>query len=335
MTVIVLRMRPWHIWALIRTFMLRTRGSINVVLSDGLIPPVLRALAFAILGLGGSKQAYGAWIGQQLVGFLLVEFPSDRRRVSVLGITAVAADTSFDDVSGARGVAAVQDIGQALMQRVSNVATREGFLSVFVRLPVDSPFFDAFKRLGFVSAVREDVYTRLPGPMSVPRVIEGLRVREPADAWDISQLYRAITPAPVQLAESPDSECPSSSHGHSFGGWSGRRTGEFVVVSSEVSGIDAWVCVTAVHRGHHTIELMIHPRNSLLASELIRFALWTLMGGAPIPTQVIVRSHEDVLRRAAESEGFVLRTTRELLVHHMAVRIHAGEPAHAFDQVTS
>lgn len=335
MTVTALRMRPWHIWALIRTFMLRNRVSINVVPFDGSITPVLRALAFSIPGLGGGKQAYGAWIGQQLVGFLLVEFPSDRRSVSVLGITAVAVDTSFYDAVGAKGAATVQGISEALLQRVSNVAVRDGFLSVCVRLPIDSPFFDAFTRLGFVSAVREDVYIRLPGPMGAPQVIEGLRIREPADTWDVSQLYRVIFPAAVQLAGFPDSECPDGSQGHLFGGWLAGRTEEFVVLSSGASGIDAWVRVSAAHRGQHNVEVMIHPRSALLAGELIRFALWSLTREAPIPTQVIVRSDEDVLRCAAESQGFVLTTTRELLVRQMAVRMHARVLGHAFDRVTS
>ena len=76
-------------------------------------------------------------------------------------------------------------------------------------------------------------------------------------------------------------------------------------------------------------------RTASSASPLIRYALWRLTQGASIPTEIMVRSHDDVLRRAVEFEGFKLTDTRELMVHQMAVRVHAESPAQVFDRVTS
>lgn len=333
MTVTVLRMRPWHIHALVRTFVLGARSCISVVGFEGLSALALRALLYAIPGLIQGKRAYGAWMEGQLVGFLLVECPAKSRRVRVLGVAMVDKplnkDQDSNDVSRAKAIC------ETLLKRLSEVAAQDGFISLFVRLPIDSPFFEIFQRRGFVGAVREDVYVRHPRPMGVPQVAEGLRAREAADAWDVSQLYRAVTPAAVQLADFPDDKLAGGFQDHIFGSWLAGRPREFVVESSEGSGIDAWVRITAAHHGCHAISLMLHPRNSSSASSLIRFALWRLAQCASIPTRIMVRSHDDVLLRAVEFEGFNLTDTCELMVHQMAVRVHAGAPAHAFDRVTS
>lgn len=333
MTVTVLRMRPWHIRALIGTFVLGTRSCRSVVGVEGLRALSLRALAYAIPGLIQGKRAYGAWMAGQLVGFLLVECPTKSRRVRVLDVAVV--DRPFNKDQGTNNVSWERAICETLLTRLSEVAARDGFISLFVRLAIDSPFFDTFQGLGFVVAVREDVYVRHPRPMGVPHVVEGLRAKEAADAWDVSQLYRAVTPASVQLADFPDDKLAGGFQDYVFGSWPSRRPREFVVESSEGSGVDAWVRVTAAHYGCHTIRLMLHPRNSSSASPLIRFALWRLTQCASIPTRIMVRSHDDVLRRAVEFEGFNLTDTRELMVHQMAVRVHAGSPAQAFDRAMS
>ena len=333
MTVTVLRLRPWHIRALIGTFVLGTQSFRSVVGFEGLRTLSLRALAYAIPGLIQGKRAYGAWMAGQLVGFLLVECPAKSRRVRVLDLAVV--DRLFNKDQGLNNVSCEKAICETLLTRLSEVAAGDGFISLFVRLAIDSPFVHTFQGLGFVVAVREDVYVRNPRPMGVPHVIEGLRSMEAADAWDVSQLYRAVTPAAVQLADFPDAKLAGGFQDHVFDSWLSRRSREFVIGSSEGRGLDAWVRVTAANHGCHTISLMLHPRNSSSASPLIRFALWRLTQGASIPTRIMVRSHDDVLRRAVEFEGFNLTDTRELMVHQMAVRVHAGSPAQVFDRVTS
>ena len=333
MTVTVLRLRPWHIRALIGTFVLGPKSCRSVVGGEGLRALCLRALAYAIPGLIQGKRAYGAWMAGQLVGFLLVECQAKSRRVRVLDLAVV--DRSFDRDQGLNNMSCVKAICETLLMRLSDVAARDGFISLFVRVAIDSPFVPIFQGLGFVVAVREDVYVRNPRPMSVPHLVEGLRSREAADSWDVSQLYRAVTPAAVQLADFPDAKLSGGFQGHVFESLLSTRPREFVIGSSEACGVDAWVRVTAANNGRHTISLMIHPRNASSASPLIRYALWRLTQGASIPTEIMVRSHDDVLRRAVEFEGFNLTDTRELMVHQMAVRVHAGSPAQVFDRVTS
>lgn len=285
------------------------------------------ALASTIPGLVPDAQGYAAWTGDDLLGFALAELAPDRRRanVSVLTVALAAEDAGPESVELAACA--------ALLERLTVDAAARGYVSVFARLPRDSRFRNVFGRLGFVGAVSEDVYTRRPGPIADPGAISGLRPVEQADAWDISQLYRTITPAALQLAESPGGERPSIPRRRLplLGG--GHSPQEFVVDGER--GLDGWLRVHAGTRGRHTAALMVHPRRAALTRSLLRFAVWSLMDAGRLPVRVVVHAHEDALRRAVEAEGFAKTDERELLVKHMSVRIAAEVPAQALDRATS
>jgi hypothetical protein len=285
------------------------------------------ALAATLPGLVPDVQGYAAWAGESMAGFALVELVPDRRRANVSVLTiALSAD---GDSPGSVEQAACT----ALLERLTADAAARGYVSVFARLPRDSKFREAFGRLGFVSAVSEDVYTRRPAPVANPGPISGLRPAEQADAWDISQLYRTITPAALQLAESPGGERPSVPRRRlSFFGGS-RAPQEFVVDGER--GLDGWLQVHPGARGRHTAALMVHPRRAALTRPLLGFAVWSLMDAGRLPVRVVVHAHEDALRRAVEDEGFAKTEERELLVKHMTVRIAAEVPAQALDRATS
>lgn len=327
MTPRVSRLRPWHAPALARNFILATGPRENVTPVAGPTPPAFMALATTLPGLIPDVQSYAVWIGDELLGFALAEFVPDRRRanVSVLTIALSADDVAPDAV----GLAACA----ALLERLTTDAAARGYVSVFARLPRDSRFREVFGRLGFVGAVTEDVYTRRPGPIASPGEVARLRPAEQADAWDISQLYRTITPAALQLAESPWGERPSVPRRRLplLGG--GRAPQEFVVDGER--GLDGWLRVHPRTRGRHTAALMVHPRRAALTRPLLGFAVWSLIDEGRLPVRVVVHAHEDALRRAVEDEGFAKTEERELLVKHMTVRIAAEVPAQALDRATS
>ena len=327
MTPRVSRLRPWHAPALARNFILATGPRENVVPVAGPTPPAFMALAGTVPGLVPHVQGYATWAGDDLAGFALAEFVPDRRRanVSVLTIALSADDAGPDAIELAACT--------AMLERLTVDAAARGYVSVFARLPRDSRFREVFGRLGFVGAVSEDVYTRRPGPIADPGSTTGLRPVEQADAWDISQLYRTITPAALQLAESPGGERPTVPR-RKFSLLGGGRAPQEFVVDGEF-GLDGWLRVHAGTRGRHTAALMIHPRRADLTRQLLRFAVWSLMDAGRLPVRVVVHAHEDSLRRAVEAEGFAKTDERELLVKHMTVRIAAEVPAQALDRATS
>lgn len=327
MTPRVARLRPWHAPALARNFILAAGPRENVAPVPGPTPPAFLALAATVPGLVPDVQGYAAWAGDNLVGFSLAELAPDRRRanVSVLTLALSGDDVTPDSVELAACA--------ALLERLTADAAARGYVSVFARLPRDSRFREAFGRLGFVGAVSEDVYTRRPGPIANPGPVSGLRPVEQADAWDISQLYRTITPAALQLAESPGGERPSVPRRRLplLGG--GCAPQEFVVDGER--GLDGWLRVHPGARGHHTAALMVHPRRAALTRPLLGFAVWSLMDAGRLPVRVVVHAHEDALRRAVEDEGFAKTEERDLLVKHMTVRIAAAVPSQALDRATS
>ena len=322
----VSRLRPWHAPALVRNFILAVGPRENVTPVAGPTPPALTALAATLPGLIPDVQGYAVWAGDELHGFALAELAPDRRRANVSALTvARSADDAPDAVE--------LEAGAALLERLTVDAAARGYVSVFARLPRHSRFREVFGRLGFIGAVSEDVYTRRPGPIADPGTIAGLRPVEQADAWDVSQLYRTITPAALQLAESPGGERPTLPRRRVSLLGGGHAPQEFVV-DGEL-GLDGWLRVHARTRGRHTAALMVHPRRPALTRQLLRYAVWSLMDAGRLPVRVVVHAHEDALRRAAENESFVKTDERELLVKHMTVRIAAEVPAQALDRATS
>ncbi len=327
MTPSVSRLRPWHAPALARNFILGTGPREHVAPVAGPTPPAFMALAATVPGLVPDVLGYAAWTSDALIGFALAEFVPDRRRanVSVLTIALSSDDALPDSVELA--------VCAALLERLTADAAARGYVSVFARLPRDSRFRRVFGQLGFVGAVSEDVYTRRPTPVANPGPVAGLRPVEQADAWDISQLYRTITPAALQLAESPGGERPSVPRRRLSILGGGRGPQEYVVDGER--GLDGWLRVHPGSRGRHTAALMVHPRRAALTRPLLGFAIWSLMDTGRLPVRVVVHAHEDALRRAVKDEGFAKTEERELLVKHMTVRIAAEVPAQALDRATS
>ncbi len=327
MTPSVSRLRPWHAPALARNFILGTGPREHVAPVAGPTPPAFMALAATVPGLVPDVLGYAAWTNDALIGFALAEFVPDRRRanVSVLTIALSSDDALPDSVELA--------VCAGLLERLTADAAARGYVSVFARIPRDSRFRQVFGQLGFVGAVSEDVYTRRPTPVANPGPVSGLRPVEQADAWDISQLYRTITPAALQLAESPGGERPSVPRRRLSILGGGRAPQEYVVDGER--GLDGWLRVHPGSRGRHTAALMVHPRRAALTRPLLGFAIWSLMDTGRLPVRVVVHAHEDALRRAVEDEGFAKTEERELLVKHMTVRIAAEVPAQALDRATS
>ena len=327
MKVRVSKLRIWHLPYLIRTFVHYRASCEDVVLFGGSSASIFAVAARAVGGLAPESHIFAAWVGGDLIGLALAEFAPDRRRANVLGLTVLPSDHGGTD--GSDGIAA----GTLLLEHVAIDAAERGYVSIFLRLPRKSRFLEPFAKIGFVSAVSEDEYVRQLGPIADPEPIEGLRLIEQADAWDLAQLYRTITPAALQLAEGSDGYGLFAPRAFVRIGLRRRRADQYVVAGDR--GLDGWLSVKPDDHGRNTILMMVHPRHSSLTPKLLSFAMWTLRRCSPLPTLVVVHSHEDVLRRAVEAEGFERTDTRELLVKHLAVRISEPIPAQMLDRATS
>ncbi len=327
MTLRVSKLRAWHLGALALVCLQGWRGREDVAPSAESTPLIVSAAASAVPGLTPDAHGYAAWSERGIAALALAEFVPDRRRANLSGLalTAAAGGQTADE----RGHAATA----ALVERLTADAAERGYVSIFARLPSGSRFRGVFGGMGFAHAASEDVYARPPGPAADPEPIEGLRPVEQADAWDVAQLYRTITPASLQLAEAPGGERPSAPR-RRFLLSPGRGEPQRFIVAGE-HGADGWVSLHAANRGRHTAALMTHPRRRELTLPLLRFAVWSLASAAQLPIRVVVHPHEDALRRAAEAEGFVKTDVRDLLVKHMTIRIAAAVPTQAFDRATS
>lgn len=327
MKIQVSKLRIWHLPSLIRAYVLYKGSCEDVVLFGRSSASTFVVAARSICGFSPESQVFAAWVGDDLIGLALAEFAPHRRRANVLGLIVVPFDHRSNNEMD--GIA----VGTSLLDHVAVDAAERGYVSIFLRVPRMSRFLEPFVRSGFVSAVSEDEYVRRLGPIANPEPIQGLRLIEKADAWDLAQLYRTVTPPALQFAEDADGYGLFPPRAFLRIGLARRGPDQYVVVGD--SGLDGWLCVKPDDHGRNTILMMIHPRHSSLTPRLLSFAMWILRGCTPLPTRVVVHSHEDVLRRSVEAEGFERTGTHELLVKHLAVRIAEPMPAQILDRATS
>ncbi len=327
MKVQVSKLRVWHLPSLIRAYVLHKGSCEDVVLFGRSSASTFVAAARAISGFAPESQVFAAWVGDDLIGLALAEFAPQRRRANVLGLIVVPFDQRSENEMD--GIA----VGTSLLEHVAVDAAERGYVSIFLRVPRMSRFLEPFVRSGFVSAVSQDEYVRQLGPIANPEPIQGLRFIEKADVWDLAQLYRTVTPPALQFAEDTDGYGLFTPRTFLRIGLARQRPNQYVVVGDP--GLDGWLCVKPDDHGRNTILMMIHPRHSSLTPRLLNFAMWIVRGCTPLPTRVIVHSHEDILRRSVEAEGFDRTGTHELLVKHLAVRIEEPMPAQMLDRATS
>ena len=332
MTVWAARLRAWHVPSALGTFVLSNLSAYEVVVYAGRVTPALIAAGAAVPGLVPQYQAVGAWVDGSLSGFGLVRYRAGERRAGVAALVILAHH-------GERGRSPGQPDGTELnactelLYAAGAEAAGQGAVSLLARVPDGSPFALAFAETGFVVAVREHAYRLQPAPVPAPAQIRDLRRQAPVDAWDILQLYRAITPAAVQQAESPSPQqwetAPSGLP------WPARAVAaceRYVVPGPH--GLDAWLEILTNAGGGHRLALMVHPRASELVGPIIQFALWRLSDFPARPVRVVVRDHETQLAAGLESAGFVRGGCELLMVKHMAIRIPSEVPGVAFERAT-
>jgi hypothetical protein len=197
---------------------------------------------------------------------------------------------------------------EAVVQAATAHLQSRGVPRLFARCREDASA--ALKSLEFHSLACEHI---LLGPKAdaaqdVPLPVDS-RYRMPSDAWPLHQLELETTPALVRQLE-----------GLTSLDWSKRIRERAEIVVERDGRIVAWIGWGAkVRPGLLQLGLLVHPRHTELAPDLLNHALKTLESDCRFVARV--RSyHPEVLQTLLDAEFRVVRE-ETLMVKHAAVQL--------------
>ena len=231
------------------------------------------------------------------------------------------------------------DVLVALLEYILEMAATRGILRIFAKVEDEIPELELFQRAGFQRYAREltyvylaegvedtkgrDATTTLSGsPSATDLNLPSLRRWNRHHVWGLHQLYRAVTPHKVQMAELLENSEEfakinvGSLHGSAF---PFIRGSENYVCDVGVR-LGAWLRIC---RGHgsapHQLSILVHPEHAELAEPLLRFGIQRLQQESARAIICHVREYESFVIAALRNSGFEQTTTRVLLVRHMAL----------------
>jgi hypothetical protein len=206
-----------------------------------------------------------------------------------------------------------------LINHAATVAAQRGIQRMVSCAIEGSPEMAALASAGLNQYTREDIY-RLP-PDTHPQVVAppGIRPEQSVDQWNISQLYRQVTPRLVQQAESPDGEIT----GDRLCGPQGWGQGEGFCLEDR-QGIAGYGYLRSGRVGHW-LSVLVHPRAAERTGELLDYGLALLNYYPPYPVYCGVREYQGGVRVPLAQRGFTFFSSQCLLVRHLLIRVK--EPA--------
>lgn len=274
------------------------------------LPPILRnILPFS--------PAARTWICEdhwRILGFAQVHERPSRTMWDVSYLASMVQRNSSSD-----------EVFTALLDYMLEMAARHGILRIFAKVVDEIPELDLFLRSGFQRYARELTYVYDPAehPDGLPPQpeIPSLRRWNRHHAWGLHQLYHAVTPQRVQMAELLDnSEEFAKLH-----------VGALTPLPAPFARrVENYVCDVGVRLGAwlrlcqgygtapHQLCMMVHPEHSDLAEPLLRFGIGKLQGEAVRPIYCQIREYELNSIAALRDTGFEQGANRALLVRHMA-----------------
>jgi hypothetical protein len=234
-------------------------------------------------------------------------------------------------------------IWEALLEEVVRAAAEEGVIRLFVKIPMNEPMAAVFHRLGFTRYTNEQVWGNLyfnatgasadlPGDALARKP---LRRQSSRDAWDLMQLYKAVTPPVVQHAEVLTSRQWQISHMPRP--WflsQGLLENAYVwpdQAESERSGSTAlggFVRLLTGARGHWiTLLFRAEQANRAVCEPALDYALWKATRLGTKPVYCALREYQAEVAPLLEDRGFHLLTEQSLLVKYLAEPIREQQPA--------
>ncbi len=222
------------------------------------------------------------------------------------------------------------DVLTGLLEYMLEVAPMHRVLRVFARIEDDegdeghdeSGPYELFQKEGFQRYARQLTYVFMPGSTLGEYNPPALRRWNRHHAWGLHQLYRAVTPQRVQMAEMLDNSEELAK----------LYVGSLRPLPPALSrGDETYVCDVGVRlgswlrlsRGHgsapHQLSLMVHPEHAELAEPIIRFGVRRLLEGGTRPIYCQVREYESLVINALRSSGFEHVSTKALLARNIAL----------------
>jgi hypothetical protein len=214
------------------------------------------------------------------------------------------------------------EVLMALLEYMLEIAPTHGILRIFAKVEDEIPELDLFQRAGFQRYARELAY--IYEPRGLPQGIDlpSLRRWNRHHVWGLHQLYRAVTPQRVQMAELLENSEEfaqlhvGSLHRQPFSLSRGREN----YVCDLGVRLGAWL---QVRQGYgpapHQISLIVHPEHAELAEPLLKFGVRRALEGGVRRIYCQVREYESAVIAALRSNGFEQAGTRVLLVRHLAL----------------
>ncbi len=213
-----------------------------------------------------------------------------------------------------------EEVLMALLEYTLEMAATHGILRIFAKVEDEVPEFGLFQRSNFQRYARELTYVYQPGTgneQSEPP-LSSLRRWNHHYAWGLHQLYRAVTPQRVRMAELLESS---------------EEYAKLHVGSQRLfsNGNENYICDVGVRLGAwlrlcrgqgsapHRLFLNVHPEHVELAEPLLRFGVRRLQQHDMRPIYCMVREYDTSVITALRNSGFEQTFTKDLLVRHMAL----------------
>jgi hypothetical protein len=227
-------------------------------------------------------------------------------------------------------------VWERLLEEVIRQAGEQGVIRLFAKLPEDEPQLHTFRMLGFTHYTDEEIWGNLYfGRSSVQKeddpLRKVLRPREGRDAWNLMQLYSAVTPPVVQRAEMLTSRQ-----------WQVSRMpwpmplAQSLLEKSYVwqdesgrgEGLGGFVSLTTGASGHW-ITLMNRQDmgNRQIVPAALDYILWKAARLSHKPVYCGIREYQSEVGTLLEERGFHLLSKQALLVKYLAEPIKEKQPA--------
>jgi len=227
-------------------------------------------------------------------------------------------------------------VWERLLEEVCRAAGEEGGIRLFVKVPKDEPQLNTFRSLGFTPFTSEEIWGRIYFSEKSEHAEDDpyrslIRRRTGRDAWDLMQLYSAVTPPVVQRAEMLTSRQFHVSHIPRPWFLSQGLVEKSYVWQDESGkhdGLGGYVRLLTGARGHWATTLYRpDPGNREMVPVALDLLLWKAARHGHKPVYCGIREYQAEVGTLLEERGFHLLSEQALLVKYLAEPIKERQPA--------
>jgi hypothetical protein len=227
-------------------------------------------------------------------------------------------------------------VWERLLAEAIRAAGEEGVIRLFVKVPKEEPQLRTFRALGFTQYTAEEIWGNLYFNQNSDDDEENpyrtlIRRRSSRDAWDLMQLYSAVTPAVVQRAELLTTRQWHISHiPRPWFLSQGLLENSYVWQdeSGKSEGLGGYARLLTGARGHWVTTLYRpDPGNREIAPAALDLVLWKAARLGNKPVYCGLREYQAEVGSLLEERGFHLLSDQALLVKYLAEPIRERQPA--------